>query len=104
MSGADKDSRYDSILNIRNAKEIVSLIYIKNFRNLAITNINETVTSGNVIELNISFKIIEFANVETVPEPLPEYEQTVTIDNNQGVQGTVDKEMSLSELNRLGGL
>ena len=101
LEGEDRDRRYDNIKNIRNTKEIATLIYVKNFRNLVITNIEESIKTELVIELVISFTIVEFATVETTAEPLPDFKQTVNTNVESGKQGTLENNLILSSGKRL---
>ena len=101
LTGDDKERRYDNIKNIRSAKEVVTLIYVRNFRNLVINNIEEVINNEKVIELSISFTIIEFARVETTTEPLPDFKETVNSNIESGKQGTLEKNIILSSGKRL---
>ncbi len=90
LSGDDRESRYQALLDMRLGKEIVYFNYFRAFDDLLITNITNVIDTTNVIELQISFKQIQYATVEQAPIALDSVRLDLKAQSDAGKQGTTE--------------
>ena len=92
LSGSDREQRYQSLLDMRDAGEIIFFNYFRNYDEVIITNISLSINNTNVIELQISFKQIEYSTVQISIEPLDSLKLDLSEDHDIGLQGTYENE------------
>ena len=67
--GADHKEIFEKIIELRNKRELVDLYMVKLYKNMAITNIENTITSLYYTEFTISLVEIKIAHISMIPAP-----------------------------------
>ena len=75
--GADHKEIFEKIIELRNKRELVDLYMIKLYKNMAITNIENTITSLYYTEFTISLVEVKIAHVSMIPSPSPKAKASV---------------------------
>lgn len=68
---------FEKVLELRNKRELVDLYMIKLYKNMAITNIENTITSLYYTEFTISLVEVKIAHVSMIPSPSPKAKASV---------------------------
>lgn len=76
--GNNHRSLFDKILELREKRKLVTLYLIKQYSNLAITNIENTISSLHYTEFTISFVQVQIARIAMIPAPSPKAKPTVS--------------------------
>ena len=69
--GSNHKEIFEKVLELRNKRELVDLYMIKLYKNMAITNIENTITSLYYTEFTISLVEVKIAHVSMIPSPSP---------------------------------
>ena len=67
--GSNHKEIFEKVLELRNKRELVDLYMIKLYKNMAITNIENTITSLYYTEFTISLVEVKIAHVSMIPSP-----------------------------------
>ena len=67
--GADHKEIFEKIIELRNKRELVDLYMVKLYKNMAITSIENTITSLYYTEFIISLVEIKIAHISMIPAP-----------------------------------
>lgn len=67
--GANHKEIFEKIIELRNKRELVDLYMIKLYKNMAITSIENTITSLYYTEFTITLVEIKIAHVSMIPAP-----------------------------------
>lgn len=76
--GNNHRNLFEQILQLRNQRKLVTLYLIKQYQNLAITNIENTISSLYYTEFTISFVQVQVAHVAMIPAPSKKAKPTVS--------------------------
>lgn len=68
---------FEKVLELRNKRELVDLYMIKLYKNMAITSIENTITSLYYTEFTISLVEVKIAHVSMIPSPSPKAKASV---------------------------
>lgn len=75
--GSNHKEIFEKVLELRNKRELVDLYMIKLYKNMAITNIENTITSLYYTEFTISMVEVKIAHVSMIPSPSPKAKASV---------------------------
>ena len=75
--GSNHKEIFEKVLELRNKRELVDLYMIKLYKNMAITNIENTITSLYYTEFTISLVEVKIAHVSMIPSPSPKAKASV---------------------------
>ena len=75
--GSNHKEIFEKVLELRNKRELVDLYMIKLYKNMAITNIENTITSLYYTEFTISLVAVKIAHVSMIPSPSPKAKASV---------------------------
>ena len=75
--GSNHKEIFEKVLELRNKRELVDLYMIKLYKNMAITNIENTITSLYYTEFTISLVEVKIAHVSMIPSPSPKDKASV---------------------------
>ena len=75
--GSNHKKIFEKVLELRNKRELVDLYMIKLYKNMAITNIENTITSLYYTEFTISLVEVKIAHVSMIPSPSPKAKASV---------------------------
>lgn len=75
--GADHKEIFEKIIELRNKRELVDLYMVKLYKNMAITSIENTITSLYYTEFTISLVEIKIAHISMIPAPSKKAKPTV---------------------------
>lgn len=75
--GSNHKEIFEKVLELRNKRELVDLYMIKLYKNMAITNIENTITSLYYTEFTISMLEVKIAHVSMIPSPSPKAKASV---------------------------
>ena len=75
--GSNHKEIFEKVLELRNKRELVDLYMIKLYKNMAITNIENTITSLYYTEFTISLAEVKIAHVSMIPSPSPKAKASV---------------------------
>ncbi len=75
--GSNHKEIFEKVLELRNKRELVDLYMIKLYKNMAITNIENTITSLYYTEFAISMVEVKIAHVSMIPSPSPKAKASV---------------------------
>ena len=75
--GAKHKEIFEKVLELRNKRELVDLYMIKLYKNMAITSIENTITSLYYTEFTISLVEVKIAHVSMIPSPSPKAKASV---------------------------
>lgn len=75
--GANHKEIFEKVIELRNKRELVDLYMIKLYKNMAITNIENTITSLYYTEFTISLVEVKIAHVSMIPSPSPKAKASV---------------------------
>lgn len=75
--GSNHKEIFEKVLELRNKRELVDLYMIKLYKNMAITNIENTITSLYYTEFTISLVEVKIAHVSMIPSPSPKVKASV---------------------------
>lgn len=67
--GANHKEIFEKIIELRNKRELVDLYMVKLYKNMAITSIENTITSLYYTEFSITLVEIKIAHVSMIPAP-----------------------------------
>ena len=67
--GANHKEIFEKIIELRNKRELVDLYMVKLYKNMAITSIENTITSLYYTEFTISLVEIKIAHISMIPAP-----------------------------------
>lgn len=76
--GNNHRNLFEQILQLRNQRKLVTLYLIKQYKNLAITSIENTISSLYYTEFTISFMQVQVAHVAMIPAPSKKAKPTVS--------------------------
>lgn len=76
--GNNHRNLFEQILQLRNQRKLVTLYLIKQYQNLAITNIENTISSLYYTEFTISFVQVQVAHISMIPAPSQKAKPTVS--------------------------
>lgn len=75
--GSNHKEIFEKVLELRNKRELVDLYMIKLYKDMAITNIENTITSLYYTEFTISLVEVKIAHVSMIPSPSPKAKASV---------------------------
>ncbi len=75
--GANHKEIFEKIIELRNKRELVDLYMVKLYKNMAITSIENTITSLYYTEFIISLVEIKIAHISMIPAPSKKAKPTV---------------------------
>lgn len=75
--GANHKEIFEKVIELRNKRELVDLYMVKLYKNMAITNIENTITSLYYTEFTISLVEVKIAHVSMIPSPSPKAKASV---------------------------
>ena len=75
--GSNHKEIFEKVLELRNKRELVDLYMIKLYKNMAITSIENTITSLYYTEFTISMVEVKIAHVSMIPSPSPKAKASV---------------------------
>ena len=75
--GADHKEIFEKIIELRNKRELVDLYMVKLYKNMAITSIENIITSLYYTEFTISLVEIKIAHISMIPAPSKKAKPTV---------------------------
>jgi len=75
--GSNHKEIFEKVLELRNKRELVDLYMIKLYKNMAITSIENTITSLYYTEFTISLVEVKIAHVSMIPSPSPKAKASV---------------------------
>ena len=75
--GSNHKEIFEKVLELRNKRELVDLYMIKLYKNMAITNIENTITSLYYTEFTISLVEVKIAHVSMIPSPSPKAKASI---------------------------
>nr|DAP25875.1 MAG TPA: hypothetical protein [Caudoviricetes sp.] len=75
--GSNHKEIFEKVLELRNKRELVDLYMIKLYKNMAITNIENTITSLYYTEFTISMVEVKIAHISMIPSPSPKAKASV---------------------------
>lgn len=67
--GANHKEIFEKVIELRNKRELVDLYMVKLYKNMAITSIENTITSLYYTEFTISLVEIKIAHISMIPAP-----------------------------------
>lgn len=75
--GANHKEIFEKVIELRNKRELVDLYMVKLYKNMAITSIENTITSLYYTEFTISLVEIKIAHISMIPAPSKKAKPTV---------------------------
>ena len=75
--GANHKEIFEKVIELRNKRELVDLYMVKLYKNMAITSIENTITSLYYTEFTITLVEIKIAHVSMIPSPSPKAKASV---------------------------
>ena len=90
FTGTDQEEKFKRVLDLVDAKNIITLLQDQLYENLLIQNIAETGRYLNTIEFEITFKQVNLVEFETTSQPLPAKLQSLQDESTEGLQQTTE--------------
>jgi uncharacterized protein YozE (UPF0346 family) len=97
------EASYNKLLTYRDTKKVLNIIVDKEYKDMVFTAMSRNYDNIDVVDLELSFQQVTFAQIETTSTPVPEYEGTSGKEENQGIkqpldwQGLQDRETTFKE-------
>ena len=97
FTGDDRETNFQSILDLADEKSLVTLTQLKTYENLVIKEVRETGTYTDTVEFIIRFRQVNTVTFETTDVPLEAKTQEVQDTSSKGLQSTTEVSIDIPD-------